>query len=136
MPDHFTIRDLFQLIVPVASDDSAKAALEQVQVWARLTRSTRESGSPLDVRLGDLSVGERQRVVLARTIVQSSSLVLLDEPDENLDVEGRALLAQVVRHLASTRMVALVAHDERVLTLADHVVDLDSRRKVSLRPVS
>ncbi len=124
LPEHWTVRDALAITVPNLSDDDARAALEQTQVWARLARSGDGPERALDTLVGRLSSGERQRVLLARVLARRSTLALLDEPDEYLDKQGRDLLARFVRHLAATRMVALVAHDEVVLGLADVVVDL------------
>ena len=75
--------------------------------------------------VGALSSGERQRVVLARLLIQRGAVLLLDEPNENLDAEGRRLLRGLLEELKPTRMIALVTHDPELLSLADMVVDLD-----------
>jgi ABC-type protease/lipase transport system fused ATPase/permease subunit len=75
--------------------------------------------------MGTLSAGERQRVVLARILIPRSAVILLDEPNENLDAEGRKALRQLLGELKTTRLIAIVAHDPEILSLADTVVDLD-----------
>ncbi|WP_227982949.1 ABC transporter ATP-binding protein [Nocardia spumae] len=65
-----------------------------------------------------MSGGERQRVLLARAVAQSSPLLLLDEPTNHLDITHRLALLELVRGLGRTVVVAL--HD---LSLADRYCD-------------
>jgi iron complex transport system ATP-binding protein len=68
-------------------------------------------------RVDELSGGERQNVVLARALAQSTPILLLDEPTANLDVGHQIAVFQLVRQLArQSRLAVLTAiHD---LTLA------------------
>ena len=85
-----------------------------------------------------LSGGEQQRVALARTLVGTPALLLLDEPLSSLDAELRSglrdELAAVRRRLALTTIY--VTHDaEDAAVLADRVVDMRAGRIVSTREV-
>ena len=59
----------------------------------------------------NLSLGQRQRVILARIYMRDASLILLDEATANLDRElEERVLAQVLEHLAGKKILILVAH--------------------------
>jgi ABC-type transport system involved in cytochrome bd biosynthesis fused ATPase/permease subunit len=90
---------------------------------ARLRQAAGNS-SPLDVRVDALSIGERQRVALARILLRDAPIVLLDEPDANLDAAGVDLVRTVVRELAQSRTVAVAAHTESLTAAADVVLRL------------
>lgn len=79
----------------------------------------------------DLSVGEQQRVAVARAIVGDRPLVLADEPTAALDSIGAEA---IVRHLADLaragRAVLLVTHDSRLASWADRLVVLRDGRIV------
>jgi ATP-binding cassette subfamily C exporter for protease/lipase len=70
-----------------------------------------------------LSGGQRQRIALARAIYGTPALVVLDEPNANLDDAGEIALAHTVktlRELGST--VVLISHRQGVITLADRLL--------------
>jgi heme exporter protein A len=77
-----------------------------------------------DERIAELSAGMRQRLAICRCILHRPQLLLLDEPDSNLDAEGRELARGLIGpDSGATRVV--VTHDpERFLPEADQVLRL------------
>ncbi|HJO09342.1 MAG TPA: ABC transporter ATP-binding protein, partial [Verrucomicrobiota bacterium] len=80
-------------------------------------------------RPGELSAGERQRLAVARALLNRPKLILADEPTGNLDPENAA---EVIRHLAefhrSGGTVVLVTHGGAADSHADRTVSLDKGR--------
>ncbi|WP_394848341.1 ATP-binding cassette domain-containing protein [Pendulispora brunnea] len=127
LPTRGSAREAFAIVAPDAVDASIERALSRVGLLEVLAR--REPEAPLSADVGALSVGERQRLALARVLVNDKPLVLLDEPDANLDRAGVELLAKVVHELsAEGRMVAIAAHTDEIIRLGDRVVVLDRGR--------
>ncbi|MBO3083930.1 thiol reductant ABC exporter subunit CydD [Cellulomonas fengjieae] len=78
-----------------------------------------------------LSLGQRQRVALTRTLVESTPLVVLDEPTAHLDAAGEQVVLDTVRALRDAgRTVLLVAHRASLVAAADEVVRVRSAAPV------
>ncbi len=76
-----------------------------------------------------LSAGQRQRLALARAFYRSPDLIMLDEPNANLDDAGEAALAKSLCELkAMGKTVFMVLHQRSLLQLADRVLVLEEGR--------
>ena len=92
-----------------------------------------------ETRLGSsgtaLSAGQRQRIALARALYGNPFLVILDEPNSNLDAEGEAALARAVTGVRERGGIAIViAHRPSVLSAVDYVGVVQGGRLVAFGP--
>jgi heme ABC exporter ATP-binding subunit CcmA len=86
-----------------------------------------------DDRVAELSAGMRQRLAICRTVLHQPELLLLDEPDSNLDAEGRELARELIGP-GQGRARVVVTHDpERFLPEADQVLRLAVGGSAELR---
>jgi ATP-binding cassette subfamily C exporter for protease/lipase len=82
-----------------------------------------------------LSGGQKQRVALARALYGNPSLVVLDEPNSNLDTVGEAALAGAIAHMkAQGTSVILVTHRSSALAQADKLLVLNEGRLQAFGP--
>jgi ABC-type multidrug transport system fused ATPase/permease subunit len=77
-----------------------------------------------------LSVGEKQRLNLARAFLKDAPIVLLDEPTSSLDVENEELVIQSLRELMRGRTTLIVAHRLATIRGVDRIFVLDAGRIV------
>jgi heme exporter protein A len=85
-----------------------------------------------DQHVAELSAGMRQRLAICRCVLHEPELLLLDEPDSNLDAEGRELARELIGP-GEERTRVLVTHDpERALPDADQVLRLGAGGRVAV----
>jgi putative ABC transport system ATP-binding protein len=109
-----TVRANLEVAEPALSDHAAELAMERVGLTAEfLARDARA-----------LSGGEAQRVCLARTLVTTPEVVLMDEVTSSVDPTARLGLEGLARALADVRVpVVWVTHDlAQMRRIADHVL--------------
>jgi ATP-binding cassette, subfamily C, bacterial len=88
-----------------------------------------------DTRVGDgtytLSGGQRQRIGLARAIYGKPRLIVLDEPNSNLDTDGERALIRAIEHMkADGAIVILIAHRPSIMQTADKLMVLQEGKIV------
>ncbi len=80
------------------------------------------NGLDLNQKMDSLSGGQQMKVFLAGILIHKPKIVLLDEPSNHLDFEGRAMLYDYIKTTSSTLVV--VSHDRSLLNLLDAVCEL------------
>jgi galactofuranose transport system ATP-binding protein len=83
-------------------------------------------------QVGQLSGGNQQKVILARSLVSNPRLLILDEPTRGIDVGAHAEILALIRRLCSEGLGLLVASSEldEIVAVCDRVAVLRDRRKV------
>ena len=136
------VRQNFDLLPGVTAIDNAVLKLLKHTRW----REAHSQIQPLLERLGlgerlqhraeTLSMGERQRVMIARALSSEPKLLLADEPTGSLDSQRSHEVLELLRELCRERQVAvvLVSHDPQAASYADRVLALRDGKLSSYDP--
>lgn len=73
----------------------------------------------------NLSGGEKQRLALARAVIMSSKVLLLDEISAALDKENESIIIQYLNELSKTKLIIAVTHHEEMIKAAQNVIRLE-----------
>ncbi|MFN8570894.1 MAG: ABC transporter ATP-binding protein [Gemmatimonadaceae bacterium] len=119
-----TIRDNLLFAAPHASAGSIAAVCAAAHVREFVQRLPGGCDAPIARGALNLSVGQRQRLAIARAMLVDPRILLLDEPTASLDEESEQLLIAALRTFCRGRITILITHRPAMLTLADRVVTL------------
>jgi ATP-binding cassette subfamily C protein len=93
----------------------------------------------LHTRIGEggsrLSGGQRQRLAIARALIHKPRLLILDEATSNLDPDAQAVVIETLCHLKGKLTMLAVAHQERLMQIADHLYRMEGGEIHALAPV-
>ncbi|NMN74242.1 type I secretion system permease/ATPase [Rhizobium sp. 57MFTsu3.2] len=130
-----TIADNIARFDPEASSELIIAAARAAGVYDMIV----SFADGFDTRIGEqgrtLSAGQRQRIGLARALYADPFLVVLDEPNSNLDVQGELALSQAIESVRSRQgVVLIIAHRASALSVVDKVLVLEGGRGKAFGP--
>lgn len=139
-----TIRENLLLANPEASEAQMMSALETAGCMDFIS----DLPDGIDTQLGrsgdSLSVGQQQRLSIARGLVRDAKILILDEPTAALDPQTENALVASLRAAAEERLVIVIAHRLSTIRHADRIVfledgemrDLGSHDELTSRPGS
>jgi ABC-type bacteriocin/lantibiotic exporter with double-glycine peptidase domain len=120
-----SIRDNLCLFGPRLPDRRIWAALESADADDVVSGLPGGLDSPLPGDDGGLSGGQRQRLAIARMLLYSPDLILLDEPVNSLDPRSAAVVGRSLSSACSGRTVLLISHGAAVPIAVDRELILD-----------
>ena len=113
--------------------DASREEVERVARTAGIHDFIRSLPDGYDTKLGGtaaskLSVGQKQRISIARGLLRDSRILILDEPTSALDPETERYLVQSLHEAAKNRLVIIIAHRLSTIAHADKIVFLENGR--------
>ena len=105
----------------------ASKIINQKETAVNLCKSLRLPDTVTDMQANNLSVGQQQRVAVARALIGNPSLVIADEPTSSLDSDAQnifldLMFAQIEKNNSSLLMVS---HDTSLSSYFDRVIDIN-----------
>lgn len=123
---HETIIENLRYAKPEATFEEIKSACQAAQIWELIESLP----NGLETMVGDrghrLSGGEKQRLAIARLLLKSPSIVILDEATSNLDSENEALVQAALKEALKGRTSIVIAHRLSTVKEADQILVLNN----------
>ncbi len=123
-----TIRENLLLGKPEATDEELFGAAEAANARAFIDRLPQGLGSVVGERGVKLSVGEKQRLSIARALLKDPPILILDEATASVDTTTERLIQQALENLMFRRTCIVIAHRLSTIVRADQILVLDHGR--------
>ena len=123
-----TIRENLLLGKPDASDEELLEATEAANARSFIERLPNGLGSVVGERGVKLSVGEKQRLAIARALLKDPPILILDEATASVDTTTERLIQQALENLMFHRTCIVIAHRLSTIVRADQILVLDHGR--------
>lgn len=123
-----TIRENLLLGRPEATDEELLAAAAAANARAFIERLPNGLSSVVGERGVKLSVGEKQRLSIARALLKDPPILILDEATASVDTATERLIQQALENLMFHRTCIVIAHRLSTIVRADQILVLDRGR--------
>lgn len=123
-----TVEDNLRLAKPDASETELIAALDAAAAWEFVQRLPDGLRTTIGERGIRLSMGEKQRLTIARMILKNPPLVVLDEATASVDTLTEAKIQQAIDALVQARTTLVIAHRLSTVRKADQIVVIERGR--------
>jgi ABC-type multidrug transport system fused ATPase/permease subunit len=123
-----TIRENIAYGRPDATEKEIREAAKRAQADEFISRLPAGYNSPVGERGGHLSVGQRQRIGIARAFLKDAPILLLDEPTSALDPTTEAAIMETIKELMQGRTTLIVTHRLATIHRVDRIVVLEQGR--------
>jgi ATP-binding cassette subfamily B protein/subfamily B ATP-binding cassette protein MsbA len=129
-----TIRENISYGRPGATEEEIQEAARRAQADQFIRAMPNGYDSPVGERGGHLSVGQRQRIGIARAFLKNAPILLLDEPTSALDPTTEAAIMETIKELMGGRTTLIVTHRLATIHHVDRIVVLEAGRIVEQGP--
>lgn len=123
-----TVAENIRLARPDASDLDLRRAAELAGADEFIARLPQGYDTPLGQRGGKLSVGQKQRLSIARALVRDAPIMVLDEPTSALDPRTESQLVATLHQAREGRLVLVIAHRLSTIRASDEIFFVDEGR--------
>jgi ATP-binding cassette, subfamily B, bacterial len=123
-----TVRENLLMGKPTATDAELWRAVDAANARAFIERLPENLESVVGERGVKLSVGEKQRLSIARALLKDPPILILDEATASVDTATERLIQEALEHLMANRTSIVIAHRLSTIVHADQILVLDHGR--------
>jgi ABC-type multidrug transport system fused ATPase/permease subunit len=120
-----SVRDNIRFGKPEASDDDVVSAAKSVGAHDFIMKLPRGYDYILKEGSSNISIGQRQLISFARTLLMNPDLLILDEATSSIDPYTELVIQNALKALLENRMAIIIAHRLSTIRLCDEILVID-----------
>lgn len=117
-----TIKENIKLSNSDASDNEIEWACKQAYVHNDIMKTEKQYDTIIIENGANLSIGQKQRIAIARALLNKSQIILFDEPTSALDIESQYYIAKTIKKLAKTKTILIITHQLSSILDSDLII--------------
>lgn len=121
-----TVAENMRLACPDASDEAIRSALDGACAWEFVSQLPHGVNTQIGERGVRLSMGEKQRLTIARVLLKNPPIIILDEATASVDTLTERQIQTALHTLTSERTVLVIAHRLSTIRQADQIIVLEA----------
>jgi len=125
-----TVRENIAYGRPDATEEEIREAARRAQADTFISQLPDRYENQVGERGGHLSVGQRQRIGIARAFLKNAPILLLDEPTSALDPTTESVIMETIKELMRGRTTIIITHRIATIHGVDQIVVLENGRVV------
>jgi len=121
-----SVKENIKIGKPDATDDEITEAAKKANIHDFVMSLPEKYETLVDERGLNMSIGQKQRLAIARCIIRNPAIFIMDEPTSNLDFSTERLLMDALKDFIKSRTTIIVAHRLSSITFADKIIVLNN----------
>lgn len=125
-----TVRQNFKYINPDIKDEEIIEICKWCDIHASIMKLPEQYNTVVSENGNNFSVGQLQRLSIARALAKKSPVLLLDEPTSALDVGSAASIKQLLKKLKAYKTILVISHSRELIEASDYIYEIQDNKIV------
>ncbi|MGA1840394.1 MAG: ABC transporter ATP-binding protein [bacterium] len=109
---------------PRATEEEVRDALIRANAWEFIEKMKDKERTLVGERGNSLSVGQKQRIAIARALIKDTDILILDEATSNVDNISAKMIADAIDDISKQKIIFIIAHNLDSVTTCDKIIYL------------
>ena len=96
----------------------------KVNLYDFVSKTKQGINYPISDDGSNLSVGQKQRLGIARALYKNTSIIIFDEPTSSLDEDNKNEFIKLIKNLKNEKTIIIISHDEKLIDICDNVIKI------------
>ena len=128
---NLSIRNNLLIVCPNATDTDIEEVCRQAYIHDYILKLPNKYDTIINENGSNFSVGQKQRLTIARSLLRKSSVIILDEPTAALDKESQYFIKKTIENISKDKTVIISTHDLDLIKGANQILIIDDKRIIA-----